>query len=201
MTRVLSYCRSSAWFVRGSKVPTRLFDNDTPEESAASTDLFCKLKDRKGILSNSHKWCTQVQGQMGVIGLLWSDFVVWTGPGRFLLSIERIMFDQVVWDNPLSVPHFLLRETCPPIFQYKQGLSFLCRLLYSWRVPMLHPALVFWLLWSTVFFYNIQLCCVTTFLSLLIRHFCLAHPSLSLFISDIFHSARPYSFPQEGEHV
>ena len=56
------------------KCPISLFDNDlTPEESAASTDFFCKLKDGKVIPSNSHKYYTQVQGQMGITGLLGCD--------------------------------------------------------------------------------------------------------------------------------
>lgn len=45
--------------------------------------------------SRSHYYA-QVQGEMGVCGLEWCDFVVWTEGGLF---VERILFDADYWTN------------------------------------------------------------------------------------------------------
>ena len=46
--------------------------------------------------------------QLGVTGLTWCDFVIWAGPGR--MSIERIDFDPVFWEETVLMPliHFSL---------------------------------------------------------------------------------------------
>ena len=57
-------------------------------------------------LKRSHRYYTQVQGQLGVTGLTWCDFVIWAGPGR--MFIERIDFDPVFWEETVLMPliHF-----------------------------------------------------------------------------------------------
>ena len=80
------------------KCPISLYDHDlTPEEGATQADFFCSLIDGKPTLKMTHRYYTQVQGQLAVTGLEWCDFVVWSGPAR--LSVERIKFDRVFWED------------------------------------------------------------------------------------------------------
>jgi len=62
---------------------------------ACSHENFC-LENVNGQpkLKHNHCYYTQVQGQMGVTGARWCDFVVYTSKG---LSIERVPFDLNFW--------------------------------------------------------------------------------------------------------
>ena len=51
-------------------------------------------------LKTSHAYYAQVQGQMGVSGVEWCDFVVYTKKG---MSVERIPFKKQYW-NDLKQP-------------------------------------------------------------------------------------------------
>ena len=59
----------------------------------------CTLEEGKVILKSKHKYYIQVQGQIGVTGMQWCDFVMWCGPGQ--LSVERVKFDPVLWGDSL----------------------------------------------------------------------------------------------------
>ena len=62
---------------------------------ACSHENFCLEDiDGKPKLKRGHPYYTQIQGQMGVTGTSWCDFVVYTSEG---LSIERIPFDLPFW--------------------------------------------------------------------------------------------------------
>ena len=52
--------------------------------------------DGKPKIKRTHKYCSQVQGLMGVIGARWCDFVVYTSKG---MSIERIPFNPQFWNE------------------------------------------------------------------------------------------------------
>ena len=85
------------------KCPAAAFAKDlTPEEACEDPSFFCELVEQKVCLKDTHRYFTQVQGQLAVTGLPWCDFVVWTGPGR--MSCERIFFDEALWKETLLPP-------------------------------------------------------------------------------------------------
>ena len=47
-------------------------------------------------LKKNHEYYDQVQGQMGLTGTKWCDFVVYTKVG---MNVERITFDQDHWQQ------------------------------------------------------------------------------------------------------
>ena len=54
------------------------------------------LEDGRPFLKRSHNYYLQVQGQLGICGLDWCDFVMYTSKS---ISIERIQFDEENWAN------------------------------------------------------------------------------------------------------
>ncbi|XP_060560650.1 uncharacterized protein LOC132720513 [Ruditapes philippinarum] len=87
----------------------------TPEECATDSKFFCVLRDGKVTLKQTHNYYYQVQGQLGISGRKWCDFVVWTCVG---ISVERIFADKVFFTNHM-VPHlndFYLKAFIPELF-------------------------------------------------------------------------------------
>lgn len=83
------------------KCPASLYDSDlTPLEAAHRDDFFCYHDGTAVKLKQNHKYYTQVQGQLGVTGLAWCDFMVWCGENR--LSVQRITFNADQWREILS---------------------------------------------------------------------------------------------------
>ena len=71
--------------------------NVTPLEACSDANFFMeKISDTQCRLKRNHAYYAQVQGQMGVTGAKWCDFIVYTGKG---LYIERIPFDATFWQN------------------------------------------------------------------------------------------------------
>lgn len=69
----------------------------TPREACSSLKgFFCKLEDGKVALKRNHNYYYQVQGTMGITGIDWCDFTVWTPKG---LSTERIASDKQFWES------------------------------------------------------------------------------------------------------
>ena len=65
--------------------------NVTPETACAGDGQFhLEMKDDFPVLKENHKYYCQVQGQMGITGAKWCDFVTYTFQG---MVIERIYFD------------------------------------------------------------------------------------------------------------
>ena len=63
------------------KCPFGAYSSDlTPQEACASDALCSSLRGRTTTLKKSHQYYFQVQGQLGVSGVAWCDFVLWTGP-------------------------------------------------------------------------------------------------------------------------
>jgi hypothetical protein len=54
-----------------------------------TSELHCKLKE-------NHPYYSQVQGQMGVTGARWCDFIVYTSKG---LYVQRIPFNHRHWSE------------------------------------------------------------------------------------------------------
>ena len=55
-----------------------------------------KISSTRCRLKRNHAYFTQVQGQMGVTGCKWCDFIVYTSKG---LYVERIPFEPAVWST------------------------------------------------------------------------------------------------------
>ena len=67
----------------------------TPLEPCS--DYFCcEIIDGKCKLKVDHLYYAQVQGQMGITGAEWCNFVVFTKKGR---SLKRIAFDRHYWSD------------------------------------------------------------------------------------------------------
>ena len=75
------------------KCPLTKF-NVTPLD-ACSDSSFCMEADNTSCkLKESHQYFAQVQGQMGVTGAMWCDFVVYTKKG---IHVQRIQFNNDYW--------------------------------------------------------------------------------------------------------
>ena len=61
--------------------------------------FYLKQTDNGIKLKENHIYYYQVQGLMGITGLKWCDFWVWTGVDFFQ---QRIMFDETLWNNMRS---------------------------------------------------------------------------------------------------
>ena len=69
----------------------------TPLEACSDPTCFMeKVSDTKCKLKRDHPYYAQAQGQLGVTGAKWCDFIVYTGKGIY---IERISFDATYWQN------------------------------------------------------------------------------------------------------
>ncbi|XP_049515037.1 uncharacterized protein LOC125941557 [Dermacentor silvarum] len=68
-------------------------------EAAASAKCCLKISGDNIELKKDHAYYYQIQGMMGVTGLKWCDFVVWTNAGSVAASkhVERTPFDEVLW--------------------------------------------------------------------------------------------------------
>ncbi|XP_064625475.1 uncharacterized protein LOC135486546 [Lineus longissimus] len=75
------------------KCPASFKDVD-PLEACASKNFYCELVEGKPRLKRKHSYFYQVQGQMGICGALWCDFVVYTKRG---MIISRIEYDEDFW--------------------------------------------------------------------------------------------------------
>ena len=77
--------------------------SNTPEEASSTSGFCCSLEANSDgaqqlYLRRNHIYYAQVQGQMGVGGKPWCDFVVYTTKG---ISVQRIQFDKDYWENIL----------------------------------------------------------------------------------------------------
>ena len=73
--------------------------NLTPEEACADPNFYCHLVNGKPELKKDHPYYYQVQGQLGLTGLKWCDFVVFFQTG---LIIQRIKFDELLWKSMID---------------------------------------------------------------------------------------------------
>ena len=68
----------------------------TPLDACQDPNFFCEAVNGQRKLKKNHAYYTQVQGQMGVSGAKWCDFIVYTKKG---ISVERIPFDAAYWET------------------------------------------------------------------------------------------------------
>ena len=66
----------------------------TPLEACEDPTFCCEAVNGQCKLKRDHAYFAQVQGQMGVTGASWCDFIVYTKKG---ISVERIAFDPAYW--------------------------------------------------------------------------------------------------------
>ena len=62
----------------------------TPLDACQDSYFFCEAVNGHCKLKRNHAYFAQVQGQMGVSGASWCDFIVYTNKG---ISVESIPFD------------------------------------------------------------------------------------------------------------
>ena len=91
-----------------TKIPFGLFEAKCPFCGAGkkivdvikeNRQFYLKQTDHGIKLKQNHNYCYQVQGLMGVTGMKWCDFCVWTGVDFFQ---QRILFDETLWNDVLS---------------------------------------------------------------------------------------------------
>ena len=66
----------------------------TPLEACEDPTFYCEAVNGQCKLKRDHSYSAQVQGQMGVSGASWCDFIVYTKKG---ISAETIAFDPAYW--------------------------------------------------------------------------------------------------------
>eukprot|EP00117_Sycon_ciliatum_P014844 scpid35546/ scgid0780/ len=85
---------------------------------------FCLTRSDGGklLLRRTHKFYTQVQGELAVMDKEWADFVMWTdAPYPTNLHIERIFRDSVLWNDTLlpKLKAFYISHVLPEIHSRK----------------------------------------------------------------------------------
>ena len=70
----------------------------TPQTACNDNTFHLEIRDELPSLKKNHKYYYQVQGQLGITGTKWCDFVTYTFAG---MSIERIYFDEDVFTSML----------------------------------------------------------------------------------------------------
>ena len=85
--------------------------NQTPVEACSSPGSYCTVDTTSGCLHHKegHSYYAQVQGQMGVGGRPWCDFVVYTKKG---ISVERVPFNETYWNNKLLPKLIKFYDSC-----------------------------------------------------------------------------------------
>jgi hypothetical protein len=90
------------------------YRNVSPMTAAENKDFFCEIVDGQLKLKHSHNYYYQIQGQLGITGRKWCDFLVWTLEGH---SVERIEFDPCFWNECVQkLKHFFEQYIVPEIF-------------------------------------------------------------------------------------
>ena len=85
--------------------------NQTPVEACSSPGFYCTVDETTGCfhVKESLSYYAQVQGQMGVGGRPWCDFVVYTKKG---ISVERVPFNETSWNNKLLPKLIEFYDSC-----------------------------------------------------------------------------------------
>ena len=68
--------------------------NVSPLEACANETFYAENVNEKPRLKRGHQYYFQIQGQLGITGASWCDFVIYTNKG---MSIERITSDPQFW--------------------------------------------------------------------------------------------------------
>lgn len=88
--------------------------NCTLKEACENKAFFCAIENNYIRLKHSHTYYCQMQGQMGITGKPWVDFVVWTLKD---LHVERIYFDPKFWSLIQDkLKQFFLEGVVPELF-------------------------------------------------------------------------------------
>ena len=93
----------------------------SPVDACSDSRFYLQMQDNKPKLKKDHEYYDQVQGQMGLTGAKWCNFVVYTKAG---MNIDRIPFDDEYWKQlcaklcAVYFTHFL-----PIATKFKSGSS------------------------------------------------------------------------------
>ena len=80
------------------------------------SNFFLQFVDGELCLRKSHRYYTQVQGELSVMNRNWADFVVWTKASRDNVFVQRIQRDPAFWDELFpKLQLFYLQEIAPEI--------------------------------------------------------------------------------------
>lgn len=98
-----------------------LFRNKKVEDAWQETD-FLKLNNGVLVLNPAHKYYTQIQGQMALVGCSKGYFVVWTTVGTSF--IQEIIFDEDYWKTILEDLIFFFKGYVVKVLLGIQSLSY-----------------------------------------------------------------------------
>lgn len=107
------------------KCPAQLNGEDIthlkPLDIGRNAKFYCHTIDSTLHLKEKSNYYCQVQGEMGVIGVKWCDFVVWTEAEEANISVERIYFDELFWNKQLlpKLKNFYVNAIVPEIIARK----------------------------------------------------------------------------------
>lgn len=74
--------------------------NMTVQEACSnSKPFYCETVDGAIKLKKNHQYYYQVQGAMGIVGVEWCDFIIWTTKD---MTVERTYFDKTFWRKCLE---------------------------------------------------------------------------------------------------
>ncbi|KAM7290119.1 hypothetical protein ISCGN_010131 [Ixodes scapularis] len=94
-------------------------ENMTPEDACADSKFCSAMVGNVVTLKREHAYYYQIQGQLGVTGHSWCDFVIFTNAESLAksISVERIYFDAKFWEGYLlpGLLYFYTRAVVPEI--------------------------------------------------------------------------------------
>ena len=87
----------------------------TPLDISQNAKFYCSTSEKSLHLKKSSNHYCQVQGEMGVTGAKWCDFVVWTEVKKDNISVKWIEFNAVFWETELlpKLKAFYLEAVIP----------------------------------------------------------------------------------------
>ena len=92
--------------------------NLRPEDACKYPCFYCEIVEGKPRLKREHDYYYQIQGQLGICGLAWCNFVVFF---QKVIISERIKFDNEFWNKMIGkltvfyhvhMLHYLLINNC-----------------------------------------------------------------------------------------
>ncbi|WAR17574.1 hypothetical protein MAR_032168 [Mya arenaria] len=86
-------CQKGVLEIKSPTVLTKRFFFMSEVDDILSIPSFYMSSDFDPALCKTHNYYAQVQEEMGVKGLPWCDFVVWTGAKKIILCVQRIYID------------------------------------------------------------------------------------------------------------
>ena len=93
--------------------------------------FYCEIENGDIKLKKNHQYYYQVQGAMGIVGVEWCDFIIWTTKG---MTIERIQFDKLFWTSCLTYLRSVYLEYVLPEIIYPRIPNNLNIVHYNYQI-------------------------------------------------------------------